>query len=129
MSWLTQDAGKKIKLPGWTQISPTQNQIDTAQGNLDALPSANEFAKAANQSKLAELESLMGLSPDTLKQIGENIGSQAKGEIPTDVSDAVQRNAAVRSLGGGYAGSGMNRNLVARDLGLTSLQLTDRALR
>lgn len=56
------------------------------------------------------------------------ISSLVAGEIPKDVQSAVGRNAAARSLYGGYGGSGMARNLVARDLGLTSLDLMSKGL-
>ena len=60
--------------------------------------------------------------------ISGNIESMTRGEIPQDVQNAVQNNAAARALGGGYAGSQAHGNLVARDLGLTSLDLTQRGL-
>ena len=50
-------------------------------------------------------------------------GGLMRGEVPQDVQDQLQRSAAVQSLQGGYGGSGMHRNLMARDLGLNSLQL------
>lgn len=60
---------------------------------------------------------------------GLNISSDLlAGNIPADVSEAVQRSAAARALGAGYGGSGMHRNLVARDLGTTSLGLQGQGL-
>ena len=50
-------------------------------------------------------------------------GGLMRGEVPKDVQEQLQRSAAVQSLQGGYGGSGMHRNLMARDLGLNSLQL------
>lgn len=50
------------------------------------------------------------------------------GQIPEDVSMEVQRRAAAKSFYGGFAGSGMAKNLTARDLGLTSLDLTQKGL-
>lgn len=50
------------------------------------------------------------------------------GRVPSDVSDLVQRSSAARALGGGFAGSGMHRNLVGRDLGLTSIGLKSQGL-
>lgn len=57
-----------------------------------------------------------------------NVEDQALGKIPKDVQNVISGNAAARALGGGYAGSGVHRNLVARDLGLTSLDLMERGM-
>jgi len=50
------------------------------------------------------------------------------GKIPNDITDLVQRNSAARALGGGYGGSGMHRNLVGRDLGLTSIGMKSQGM-
>ena len=74
---------------------------------------------------------LEGAIPGYSKIVGGvsgNIESLLKGELPTDVSQAVQSNAATRSLEGGYGGSGASKSLVARDLGLTSLDLTQKGI-
>jgi len=59
-------------------------------------------------------------------QQGRNTSSFLRGEIPADVQALVKNNAAETSLFGGFNGSQMGRNLVARDLGLTSLDLIGR---
>ena len=59
-------------------------------------------------------------------QIGENISTQTRGEIPADVRDALLRSGASRNFNSGFAGSSFGRNLYARDLGLTSLDLMGR---
>lgn len=46
-----------------------------------------------------------------------------KGQIPQDVVDQVYRGAAAKGFTAGIFGGGIGRNIVARDLGLTSLQL------
>jgi hypothetical protein len=45
------------------------------------------------------------------------------GNIPQDVVDSVVRGAASKGFATGLFGGGIGRNMVARDLGLTSLQL------
>src|SRR6266481_5700889 len=59
---------------------------------------------------------------------GGNITSMLKGEIPQDVQDQITNSVAGRNLGLGTAGSGFGRDLVARDLGITSLNLTEKGL-
>ena len=54
--------------------------------------------------------------------------SLLRGEIPQDVQDQLWNSAAGRSLAGGYGGSGMARNLTARDFGLTSLGLQQQGM-
>jgi hypothetical protein len=46
-----------------------------------------------------------------------------EGQIPQDIQDQIRRTDAFQSLMSGEAGSPMARSLVARDFGLTSLQL------
>jgi hypothetical protein len=90
-------------------------------------------AKKATQSNLANSEDIKALLEKLLPGYGEMVSQGSKntlsllrGEIPKDVQDAVQRSAAYKSFRGGTAGSGMSKGLVARDLGLTSLDLTGR---
>lgn len=102
-------------------------------------------AIAGNQSNLAGIEKLVGDTNSFMGQqwlnatkfgfpnfssvagnITNNIEDWTSGTIPQDVQDLIQRNGAVKSLYGGYGGTGMGGNLVARDLGLTSLDLMGR---
>lgn len=72
---------------------------------------------------------LFGASPTlrgNISQQGANTQSFLRGQIPQDVQDLVKNNAAQTSLFGGYGGSQVARNLTARDLGLTSLDLIGR---
>ena len=96
------------------------------------LPQAQQLVRSEATTQqdllntLAE-QSLPGFS--AARQQGLNsTNALLAGQIPGDVSEAVQRSGAARALGGGYGGSGMHRNLVARDLGLTSLDLKGRGL-
>lgn len=59
-------------------------------------------------------------------KFGENTGSYLRGEIPADVLAQIGRTSAFRSLQGGFQGSQMAKALTARDVGLTSLDLTKR---
>ncbi len=128
MSFLTDDFGKKVEVPAWTAIDPTQNQKDTVTGNLQTLPGAEQLATNVNTFNLKELERMFGLSQETLKKIGANIGAMARGEIDQDVQDQITNSGAVKALGQGLSGTGMHRNLVARDLGMTSLDLKTKGM-
>lgn len=54
-----------------------------------------------------------------------NAMSLLRGELPPDVAAQIQRKAASQAVQGGYAGSAAGRNLVARDIGRTSLDMTN----
>jgi hypothetical protein len=104
-----------------------------ALGNQQKLlPGATQLVgqeAISRQDQINQLleQSLPGFTAQRDQALG-TAGDFLSGQIPDDVSDIVQRSAAARSLGGGYGGSGMHRNLVARDLGLTSLNMKDKGL-
>jgi len=124
--------GGKPSVPRFKPVNAQAEQAKAIQGNLDALPKLKEIGAETNQFNAEQLQILLRkMIPRYDEMVGrmsDNMASGLRGEIPEDVADAVFRNSAVRSLYGGYGGSGMARNLTARDLGLTSLDLTQRAL-
>jgi hypothetical protein len=69
---------------------------------------------------------ILRMGGETTRQMMDVSSQELHGEIPKDVQEAVQRSSAYTSLMGGTAGSGMSSALTARDLGLTSLDLTQR---
>lgn len=54
-----------------------------------------------------------------------NAMSLLRGELPPDVAAQIQRKAASQAVQGGYAGSAAGRNLVARDIGRSSLDMSN----
>lgn len=115
-------AGGKSKVfgskPGVADYVPTDLGAEAkraVKSNLDNAPDT-----------LAYLEKILPGYGEMVKKGGANTLSLLSGEIPKDVQERVYRNAAFKSLAGGYAGSGMSRNLTGRDLGLTSLDLIER---
>jgi len=128
-SFLESIFGSKPKIPQLGKVDTGKSQMDAIAGNIAAEPQAAQLADLTREQLEKMLMATMGPEwAQTKDQIGKNILSMSRGEIPEDVSAAVQRNAAGQSLMGGYAGSGMSRNLAARDLGLTSLDITQKAL-
>ena len=109
-----------------SNASDILSQYLSQQTNLDDLSS---FSAALNK---AYQDQLLSTAPELLsgiKQASANTSSLLKGEIPQDVADAISRSAAAQSYGTGVGvSSGMGRNLVARDLGLTSLNLQNQGL-
>lgn len=113
----------------WTDL--VQQQLDTAAGNLGVLPSSEELGSQVNDFMRGErgktLATIPGLT-DIEGQTTKDLSSWLRGELPADVSSAVSRASNARAYAGGYGGSGMGRNLQARDLGLTSLNLMQSAV-
>lgn len=118
--------GSRLNVP---EIPSLADILKTGVGaNVAALPDLQKLATATNVFNQEEITRMLeSTAPGLLagmKSATGNAAALARGEIPEDVQRAVQSSTAARSLGGGYGGSGLSRNLTARDLGLTSLNLT-----
>jgi len=104
--------------------SSLNNAITANQNNLGGIETltgnTNQFNIGQQQQALES--QIPGFAAAQQQRVG-NASSLLRGEIPQDVSDAVLRSDAAKAVSGGYAGSGVQRNLTARDLGRTSLDL------
>lgn len=124
--------GSRPVVPTLTPLDLQTEQGAAIRGNQAALPGAESLVGSANRFNIDQinsmLENVMPGFQGMASTASGDISSMLKGEIPADVSAAVQNSAAARSLGTGTAGSGMGRDLVARDLGLTSLDLTNKGI-
>jgi hypothetical protein len=90
-------------------------------GDTRALESSRNTFNRAELDRLLE-SSIPGYAAGQKQRTG-NAMSLMRGELPPDVEAAIYRSGAGRALEGGYGGSAAGRNLVARDLGRTSLDL------
>lgn len=113
-----------------TDLAAEQGKAITE--NINALPQAESLANSTNQFNINQIQSMLaqvipGYASMTAG-VSKNINDELSGKIPQDVSQQIQSSAASRAIGGGFAGSGMHGNLVARDLGLTSLNLTQQGI-
>lgn len=125
--------GGKPKVPAFVPVDVQVEQERAIAGNEAALPALERTGSRINQYNQSELDKMLNVSfggyyDKIRKSIGKNTAEMAAGMIPDDVRDAIGRNTAGRSLYGGYGGTGMARNLTARDLGLTSLDLMTKGL-
>lgn len=116
-----------LNLANMPGVSPTQAYTESLGAMQSASPQAEDVARRQNVFNQAELDRLLGQEIPGYRSAQEQRTSNAmallRGEIPEDVTSQVQRRTAAQALEGGYAGSGMARNLTARDLGRTSLDL------
>ena len=126
------NAPSKPTVPALEKLNLGTEAGKAISANQANLPAAEKLAGQANlfsQQQITDMlnRSIPGYSAMT-GTASKNIASELKGEIPQDVQDAIQNSSAAKALGGGFGGSGMHGNLVARDLGLTSLSLTQQGL-
>ncbi len=119
-------------MPAAPHVNLGDSQKTAITSNLANMTDAEKLAAGTNDFNFEQLHKQLGEAipgyNDIIKGQSDILQSELKGELPQDVQDQIQRNSAVKSLYGGFAGGGMERNLTARDLGLTSLQLTNTAL-
>lgn len=122
----------KPKVPKFKPLDfgkETATSLAEYQANL---PAAAEFASKFNElsgdQMLAALEKMLpGYAK--LRDTGTSlIQSQMRGEVPQDVQNRLERQAAERGVTIGGAGSGLAGNDYLRNFGLTSLQLTQQGL-
>lgn len=92
-------------------------------------PRAREMEAERSAFNRAQLLESLGIQVPGYQEAqtkrAENALALLRGELPPDVLAQVQRKAAVQAVQGGYAGSAAGRNLVARDIGRTSLDLAN----
>ena len=124
--------GSKPVIPTLPTLGEAQKTaISSNQANLGDIAKLATGVNTLNQDQLNLLIDRT-LGPGVRQQVQANLASQLKGEIPQDVQSAIYRGVAERSAGsnafGGGASSGFDRNITARDLGLTSLDITNKAL-
>ena len=127
----SKDAAANVPVPtlhSYTPTLATQNQYAGIQGLTGAV---NQYGGAANNAAQTEnsyyRQSINALAPGTTQGLylaGKNANQELSGQIPADVVAATQRADAQTALTGGTSGSELASNLTARDLGLTSLNLT-----
>jgi len=126
-------AGKKVKVPQFQRVNTEKEQEAAIQQNIASLQSGTELATKTTAAEQTLLESQLRRAipgyDQLISQASSNIGSALKGELSPDVQSQLQRSSAGRALSGGYgAGSGVGRNLSARDFGLTSMQVQNQGL-
>ena len=120
--------GEKPRVPDLPRISLDQEQLNAINANKAAFPGASELANLTEDQILQMMREAVPGFDEMRTKAGSNINDFLSGKIPKDVSDAITNSGAARALRGGYGGSGMHGDLVARDLGLTSLGLMDKGL-
>lgn len=122
--------GRKPIVPEFPTFEEAMRRsLEANFGNFDQ---SNALAKQTGEADLANmLDMIRKVVPNYDQMMKRSTGitnDMLRGKLPSDVVAEVGRNSAERSLAGGYGSSGMAKNLEARDLGLTSLDLTQKGL-
>lgn len=133
LNWLKGGSSKSSifgKKPDYK--SPGLSAAEATEANLANLPKAQELASKVdtyNQEEMLRLlrKTIPGID-NILKEGSNALESGLRGEVPKSVQDQLQTRSASRAIEGGYAGSGMHRNLEARDFGLTSWDITNKSM-
>jgi hypothetical protein len=119
-------------VPRLPSITLPQQQGQAIAANTASLPASETMASGANLFNEQQIQSMLKLEFPNMASatgnISSNIASETAGQLPADVSQAVWDSGAAKALGLGVGGSGAGADLVAKDLGLTSLQLTEQGL-
>ena len=109
------------------RISKALNPKSAGQISQEAAEYAGENAsKIANQLNAKYQSAFAAAMPGYQQNMAianKLTTTYLKGQLPPDVVDQVYRGAAAKGFTSGLFGGGIGRNIVARDLGLTSLQL------
>ena len=121
--------GEKPEKQELAPVDFTQAQGEAIGANLSNLPGLEQLATATNKygltSGMSTLRSIFPNFDRILNLSTDNVESMLRGEVPQDVAGLLERRSAGQAVSGGYAGTGMHRNLAARDLGRTSLDLKE----
>lgn len=121
--------GKKPKVPALERIDAGEVQGQTVQQNQETLAAAAALGREVNRANVAAAQQVLDMSlPGQRQQATQNVLAQLRGEIPADVAQQVGRSSAAQGFNLGIQGSQLGRNLTARDLGLTSLQIQQQGL-
>lgn len=123
---------KKPKIPTYKKVNQTQEQEAGIAANLASFDKAKQLADqtaAADQDRLESvLSRTMPNYKDMLSGAGSAVQNMISGKLATEDQAMYMRQSAERGGTLGISGSGAGRNLTARDLGLSSLQMTQAGL-
>lgn len=124
---------KKTNIPQWSPMdigSQVEQSLASNERNLGRSEALTSKANTFNTDQVMEMlrRTIPGFDSKT-SQVGKLFDSGLKGEVPEDVQHQVAMFDAAKSASSGTGGSGMARNLSARDFGLTSYGITQNTIK
>ncbi len=122
----------KPKVPEYPLVDIQKEQKSAIEGNVANLPIMEQLASSVNQFAQGEIEKQLERSMPGYRQLVNketaNIASMSRGELPEDVSRLLQQRSAEAGVSLGTSGSQHQKFDELRNLGLASLDLTQRGL-
>lgn len=116
-----------ISAPQVDWIGAAEEALDfNVKNNASFINLADSQSQAGTASLLRQQAQADPRFAEKRDQADTNNLAMMRGEVPLDVQRTLARSGAFQSLQGGFGGSGMDRNLRARDMGLTSLDMSQR---
>jgi len=123
---------KKPKIPTYKPVDQTAEQEAAIAANLASFDSAKQLADQTTMADQDRLDSILARTMPNYKEMlagsGRAIQDMIAGNLPNADQNVLMRKAAERSGALGIGGSSAGRKLTARDLGLSSLQMTQAGL-
>jgi len=122
----------KPDVPNFVPVDTTAEQLAAILGNLSNLPELSRLGARTNTALAdqtnAILEKILPGYQNLLAKGTETLQSQLSGQLPKDVEEYIKRSAAEMGVSSGTSGSEFNKFGALRNLGLTSLDVTNKAL-
>jgi len=110
--------------PSTGEIISDVEQITSKLNNPAKIAAeSNKLAEGLNAKYQAAFNAAMPGYSTNMAKANAITSDYLAGKLPADVVDAVYRGAASKGFTAGIFGGGLGRNIVAKDLGITSLQL------
>ena len=123
---------KKPKVPQFKPIDFGDIQSQAAQDYTNLLPALQPLAEKFNTLAGTEMEKALERSLPGYRNLvnmgTSNIQSYLRGEVPEDVQANLERQAAEKGVALGTSGSQFGKFDTLRNLGLTSLALSEKGL-
>lgn len=123
---------KGAKIPAYQKVDQTQEQQDAIAANIASFDQAKALADQTTAADQDRLDAMLARTIPNYKQLisgsSNAIQNMIAGNLPMADQNVIMRKAAERGGGLGLAGSAAGRNLTARDLGLSSFQMTQAGL-
>lgn len=119
------------QLPNYKPVAPTPFNPQQTGQSLNALyPYLQQNAAAATAYQTAQREKIMPGSKNQFALASQDLQSFLGGRVPLDQQNLINRQVAERTQGGfnAFSGGGQAPSDYARNLGLTSLNLTQAGL-
>src|SRR6185369_838524 len=127
MGFMNEIFGSKPVVPDLKPVNFGEQQQIAVAENQAALPGIENLASSVNTFNEAELAKQMGVSVGAFRAMKtgttNSISDLLKGNIPSDVLDAIQRQGAARGLFSGTGAGPASKSWTAADLGRTSLNM------